>query len=184
MMKRPTQMAVLVALFMGAMLAAGCSTLPPARQVVLSPPHVKKMTAAPTHWRVMRVKMPEYLDNYDIQVRAQDHVVQHLKNARWAERLPAATTRLLQRTIEEHLQHDRDKTYDVRVEIDTFELQAADRIALSARWQVTDDDRHVVARGSTVIRKHVQDRDDADAIGRAMSQAVHDLGMQIMNGAG
>lgn len=165
---------------------AGCAGTPPLDNVMLSPPQTERIAARPSDWEVRRVQMPEYLDSYDIELRTSDYVVKRLHSAKWAERLPVAMTRLLQQTIDEKLVDKRDLPYQVDVGVDTFEPQPSGQVVLSARWKVTDTrDRHVVARDDALIQEPLPGAQrHADAVGRAMSTAVRELGLQIVAAAG
>ena len=152
---------------------------------MLTPPQTQRLAAKPSDWKVRRVQMPEYLDNYDIQMRTNDYVLTRLPDAKWAERLPVAVTRLLQQTIDEKLQTKRDKPYQVHVDIDTFEPQPSGQVVLSANWRVTDGHDQIVARDDTLIKEPLPSAErNADAIGQAMSTAVRELAMQIVAHAG
>ncbi|WP_423823235.1 PqiC family protein [Salinisphaera sp. SPP-AMP-43] len=169
-----------------AMLLAGCSSMPPLKHVMLSPPQTQRLASQSSNWDVRRVQMPEYLDNYEIQLRTEDYVLTQLPNARWAERLPVATTRLLQQTINEKLQNGRDKHYEVHVDIDTFEPQPSGNVVLAAEWRVTDAADTVVAHDDTLIKQPLAEGDaessqpSAGEIGRSMSSAIRELAMQIV----
>lgn len=173
-----------------ATLAAGlltaCGGLPPLQRVTLSPPQTQRAGAEPSDWQVRRVQVPEYLDNYDIQLRSQSHILDRLPNARWAERLPVAMTRLLQETIDEKLVNNRDKNYEVHVTVDTFEPQPSGKVVLSAEWRVTDANERLVARDTTLITEPLPmlHTHAPDVVGQAMSEAVRELAMQIMARAG
>ncbi|KEZ79167.1 hypothetical protein C41B8_00420 [Salinisphaera hydrothermalis C41B8] len=152
---------------------------------MLSPPQTERLAAKPSDWQVRRVQMPEYLDNYDIQLRTNDYVLTRLPDAKWAERLPVAVTRLLQQTIDEKLQDKRDKHYQVHVNVDTFEPQPSGQVVLAAEWRVTDAHDHVVARNDSLIKEPLPKTSrNADTIARAMSTAVRELAMQIVAHAG
>lgn len=169
------------ALVLASLLLAGCGSLPPLKHVVLSPPQTQRPASRPSAWKVRRVQMPEYLDNYDIQLRTHDYVVTHLPDAKWAERLPAAITHLLQQTIDEKLETHRDRHYAVHVDVDTFEPQPSGQVVLAARWRVTDAADNTVARDSSLIKKPLAtSQRHADAVGHAMSMAVRGLAMQII----
>lgn len=165
-------------------LAGGtaCSTTPPLQQVVLSPPPSAQAVEGASRWEVRRVRVPEYLDNYDVQLRTDDYVLTRLPNAKWAERLPVAMTRLIQQTIDEKLLTARDRRYEVAVTVDTFEPQPSGQVVLAASWKVTDSrDERVVARHQAVIRETLPaGAARPAAIGRAMSSAVRQLAMQIV----
>lgn len=163
-------------------LASGCASLPPLKHVTLSPPQTARAPARPSDWRVRRVLVPEYLDNYQIQQRTEDYVIAPLPNARWAERLPAAITSLLQQTIDEKLVNHRDRPYVVHVSVDTFEPQPDDRVVLSADWRVTDGSGSLVARDTALITEPLAEnmRHRPGEIGQAMSAAVRELAMQIL----
>jgi len=165
---------------------AGCASVPPLQHVLLSPPQSERAPARSSDWTVRRVRVPEYLDSYDVQMRTDDYVLTRLKDAKWAERLPLAITRLLQQTIDEKLVSNRDRPYQVDVSVDTFEPQSEGQIVFSSRWTVTDtSDDSVVARDNTLIQQALPGaaRDPA-AIGRAMSEAVRQLAFRIVAEAG
>lgn len=172
------------------LLLAGCSSLPPLKHVMLTPPQTQRLAARPSDWKVRRVQMPEYLDNYDIQLRTANYVLTQLPNARWAERLPVATTRLLQQTINEKLQNNRDKHYEVHVDVDTFEPQPSGQVVLAASWRVTNASGAVVAHDDALIKEPLStaqteaDHPSAGEIGEAMSTAVRELAMRIVAHAG
>lgn len=169
------------------MALGACASVPPVQHVLLSPPQDERAAARASDWDVRRVRVPEYLDNYDIQVRSDAYVLTRLPDAKWAERLPVAMTRLLQQTIDEKLVNKRDQPYQVDVDVDMFEPQAAgEEVVLSARWEVTDTDSGtVVARDNTRLTQPIGGSERKPAvIGRAMSEAVRQLAFRIVAQAG
>lgn len=164
---------------------AGCGAVVPLKHVMLSPPQTERLASHPSDWDVRRVKMPEYLDNYDVQLRTDNYVLTRLPDAKWAERLPVAVTRLLQQTIDEKLVRNRNKHYEVDVDIDTFEPQPSGQVVLSASWKVVAADDHVVARDDSLIQQPLAGVSQSPAsIGEAMSTAVRELALQIVSAAG
>ncbi|MBH03084.1 MAG: hypothetical protein CMP08_03005 [Xanthomonadales bacterium] len=163
-------------------LLAGCGGVAPLKRITLSPPQTERLPARPSDWHVMRVQVPEYLDNYHLQIRSDAHVLSELPNAKWAIRLPVAMTRLLQETIDEKLVQGRNKPYDVHVDVSTFEPQPGGTLVLAAQWRVTDSADTTVARDTALIRESLPagSSDNAEVIGRAMSNAVRELAMQIL----
>jgi uncharacterized lipoprotein YmbA len=166
--------------------AAGCAGVPPVQQVLLSPPQTARSNSQASDWQVRRVRVPEYLDNYDIQLRTDEYVLTRMPNAKWAERLPVGMTRLLQQTIDEKLVNNRDRDYEVDVSVDAFEPQPSGQVVLAARWRVTQSKSEtVVARDNTVIQQVLPAKPrDAAAIGEAMSDAVRELAFEIVAKAG
>lgn len=181
-----TRRAVTLAIAAGMLSGlAACSSAPPLRHVMLSPPQTERLPSHPSDWEVRRVKMPEYLDNYDVQLRTDDYVLTRLADAKWAERLPVATTRLLQQTIDEKLLHKRKLHYRVEVSIDTFEPQPSGQVILSASWKVLDARRKIVARDDSLIKEPLPTIGRTPSVvGRAMSTAVRELALQIVSAAG
>lgn len=165
---------------------SACASVPPLKHVLLSPPQTGQSPARPSGWQVSRVQVPEYLDNYDIELRSNAFVLSRLPNAKWAERLPVAMTRLLQQTIDEKLQASRNRPYKVDVIVDTFEPQPSGQVVLAARWTVTNTrTHHVVAQDNALIKKPLPvAARDADSIGRTMSAAVRELAYRILAAAG
>ena len=137
-------------------------------------------------WEVRRLRVPEYLDNYDIQLRTDEYVLTRMPNAKWAERLPVAMTRLLQQTIDEKLVGNRGRDYEVDVVVEAFEPQPSGQVVLAARWKVTQSKTEtVVARDNTVIQQALPAKPrDAAAIGQAMSDAIRELAFEIVSKAG
>lgn len=173
-----------LALLLTAGLSA-CGSVPPVKHVMLSPPQTQRLAAQPSNWNVRRVKMPEYLDNYDIQLRTDDYVLTRMPDAKWAERLPVACTRLLQQTIDEKLLHNRDKHYRVEVDISTFEPQPSGHVVLSAQWKVVNRDDQVVARNDAQIQQPLARRGRSPSdVGQAMSTAIRELAARIVAAAG
>jgi len=181
---RRASVALLIAAGLGLGLSA-CGTVAPLKHVMLSPPQTERLASRPSDWDVRRVKMPEYLDNYDVQLRTDNYVLTRLPDAKWAERLPVAVTRLLQQTIDEKLVRNRNKHYEVEVDIDTFEPQPSGQVVLSASWKVVAGDDHVVARDDALIQEPLTGATQSPAsIGQAMSTAVRELALQIVSAAG
>lgn len=174
----------------GVLAGTACTSVAPLQQVVLSPPQAEAVAGSVDHgasgWQVQRVRVPEYLDSYDVQLRTDDYVLTRMANAKWAERLPMAMTRLLQQTIDAKVVGARDREYEVGVIVDAFEPQPSGQVVLNARWQVIDSRTETrVARDTTVIRKALPagPRDPA-TVGRVMSEAVRELAFQIVAKAG
>jgi Uncharacterized protein conserved in bacteria len=167
-----------------------CSGVAPLQQVLLSPPQSARAAGSAnpqaSGWHVRRVQVPEYLDNYDIQLRTDDYVLTRMAGAKWAERLPVAITRLLQQTIDAKWVGQRERDYNVDVSVDSFEPQPSGQVVLSARWKVIDTrDKAVIARESTVIQRALPAKPRAAAaVGRAMSEAVRELAFEIVAKAG
>lgn len=174
---------------LAALMVAGgtaCTGVAPLQQVLLSPPQDARAAAQASSWEVRRVRVPEYLDNYDIQLRTDEYVLTRMANAKWAERLPMAMTRLLQQTIDEKLVANRDRDYEVDVSVDSFEPQPSGQVVLAAHWRVTDSrTEDIVARDNTVIQKALPSKPrNAAAVGQVMSEAVRELAFQIVAQAG
>lgn len=176
-----------------AILAAGilglsaCVSAPTLQRVLLVAPPDGQVQSAAHQWEVRRVHTPEYLDNYDIQLRSDDYVLTRLADAKWAERLPVAITRLLQQTIDAQADVGGDQSYEVDVRIDSFEPRSSGQVVLSASWHVTHTRTgKVIARETGLVRQPLPataQRDPA-AIGRAMSAAVRELGLRIVASVG
>lgn len=168
-----------------------CTNVAPLQQVVLSPPQAARAAGSAEHgasgWEVRRVQVPEYLDSYDVQLRTDDYVLTRMADAKWAERLPMAMTRLLQQTIDGQLASERARAQDylVDVSVNAFEPQPSGPVVLAARWTVSEaGSRDVVARDRAVIQQALPAGPrDAATVGRAMSKAVTELAARIVAGA-
>jgi uncharacterized lipoprotein YmbA len=165
---------------------AGCAGAPPPKHVLLAPP-AGQITARPSDWEVSRVQVPEYLDNYNIELRSGHFVLSRLHNAKWAVRLPVAMTQLLQKTINQKLMTHRKRPYRVAVTVDAFEPRASGQVLLAAHWQVTNRRTDAtIAQDQALIRQPlpVAHQHDPEQLGRAMSAAVRKLAYQIVSTAG
>ncbi len=165
---------------------AGCSGAPPLKQVLLAPPQASQVARQGANWQVARVKVPDYLDSYHIRYRASDFVIDELADAKWAQRLPAGVTALLQSAIDSSLKQNRHRPYTVHVDISTFAPQPSGKVVLSAHWRVTNRQSHeTVAQNAAVINKPLAvKKRSPEAIGRTMSQAVRTLAQRIVSTAG
>lgn len=177
---------VLIAGAIAVMALAGCSSAPPLKHVLLAPPQSSRVPPKHSNWQVAQVHVPAYLDSYDINYRSGSYVVDQLPNAKWAQRLPAGITALLQSTIDSQLQSDRDKPYKVNVDVSTFGPQPSGQVVLSARWQVKNRKTgHLVAQDAMVIKQPLPvKKRTPETVGRAMSLAVRKLGHRIVAAAG
>ncbi|GEM_PF-1082179 len=177
---------VLIAGALAVTTLAGCSSSPPLKHVLLAPANTTVEPPKHSSWQVAQVNVPAYLDSYDINYRASSYVIDQLPNAKWAQRLPAGITALLQSTINSQLQSGRHKPYTVKVDVSTFAPQPSGKVVLSARWQVKDRKTgHVVAQDATVIKQSLPDKKRTpESVGRTMSRAVRKLGHRIVAAAG
>lgn len=165
---------------------AGCTSTPPLKHVLLTPPQASHLPPRGSNWKVALVQVPEYLDSTEIRYRTSDYVISELPNARWAQPLPSAIASLLQTTINSKLETDRARPYTVHVNIANFAPQPSGKVVLSGRWRVTNrKSGEVVARDAITIKEPLPTRTRTPAgIGRAMSHLVRTLAYRIVAAAG
>ena len=137
---------------------------------------------------LIRVALPEYLNQSSIVTRGQTNEVTRAEYDLWAGPLSDEVTRTLAENLSMALPTERLATgaarrmgpadYVVEVEIVSFERDAANNVHLIARWSVSrDDGRTLVAMRRTVYQAPAAA--DYGTTVRAMSRALGDLGNDI-----
>lgn len=177
MNSRPTVVLLTVAMMM---LASACVRPTRERLVVLSSstaPVAAAQNAAATV-SFGRVSVPEYLDSYDIVSRISPHELERAAGSRWAERLPEGAARVLRTGLAANgVRVVNDAPNVVSVEITAFEPNGDGVVVLSAAWEVRDDDRQPIARGTGVTEQPSGAGTPAQAA--AMELALHRLAADI-----
>jgi uncharacterized lipoprotein YmbA len=128
---------------------AACSSTPPPRIYLLTPP---LPSAAPAPSPVLpvprivmsRVRVPDYLDTTDILLRDGTREVKVSETGRWGERLSHGLTRALAADLGARLPgalgtFDPSSTQrQVQVSVDALDLWADGRCAMTATWTIVD----------------------------------------------
>jgi len=129
-----------------------CSSAPPLRTFVLTPPlaptALAATTAAPTQRIVIRhVLVPDYLDTTDIVMRAGTNEVKVNGTGRWDERLSQGLTRALAADLAARLPADAvvldmssPTQLQVLVNVNSLDLWPDGRCVLAATWTIIDHD--------------------------------------------
>jgi len=138
-----------------------CSSAPPLRTFVLTPPlsptALAPTTASPTERIVIRhVLVPDYLDTTDILMRDGTNEVKVDGTGRWDERLSQGLTRALAADLAARLPSDAvlldtssPAQEQVLVTVNSLDLWPDGRCILAASWTIVDHDAaHAVAGGS------------------------------------
>ncbi len=138
-----------------------CSSAPPLRTFVLTPPlaptALAPTTASPTERIVIRhVLVPDYLDTTDILMRDGTHEVKVDGTGRWDERLSQGLTRALVADLAARLPSDAvlldtssPAQEQVLITINSLDLWPDGRCVLAATWTMVDHDApRAVAGGS------------------------------------
>lgn len=169
-----------------ALALSACTTqLPAATLVVLTGPEAPAVTPMPDAARhlavrIGEVRVPEYLDTYSVLVRSAPHAVTPLDSIKWAEKLPAALTRLLREsaTVAGYLLADSADLV-VLVDVDRFEPVAEGQVVLAARWTIVRDGRRetILGHGARTLRTPISDGTSAriaamDAAARQLAGLV------------
>jgi len=140
---------------------AACSSAPPLRTYLLTPPLesvvLTPVPALPTaRILIARVLVPDYLDTTDMLVRDGSHEVQASTTGQWAERLSQGLTRALAADLgarlpsaEVVLDTSSSAQRQVLVNVNALDLWPDGRCSLAASWAIVDHDApHATAYGS------------------------------------
>jgi len=185
------QLSVLLPLLLAltvCLLLAGCSFLKPAkstaRHFVLTPLAASGLgSAAPGSpglgLGVGQVKLPAYLFNTSVAVRQGANEIDYLPSAIWAERLDAGFQRVLAANLATLLPAERlylsawrmeDVAAELYVTIEQFDMDAAGRGVLIARWRIISaGGEKVLKAGRTTLTRQ------GPAPGSSISDAVATL---------
>ncbi len=139
--------------------AAACSSGPPRRIYVLTPPIDPTAPAttasSPTSdppapkqpLEVRRVLVPDYLDNADILMRLGSDEVKASSSGRWGERLSLGVTHALGADLAARLpqysivqEGSSNPQRQVRITITALDLWQSGRCVISANWSIVDQD--------------------------------------------
>jgi len=128
---------------------AACSSGPPLRTYVLTPPLQTTPTPLPAlpvgRIVIARVRVPDYLDTNDIVLRDGNDQVKASATGRWAERLSRGLTRALADDLGAHLEPEEvlsDATTaaprQVLVDVSALDLWPDGHCTLAATWAIVN----------------------------------------------
>jgi uncharacterized protein len=178
----------------GGCLLAGCGGSPKASFYTLSPDPSLQPVAADSSLRltVGPVTVPELVDKPQIVTRREPNEVWINEFARWGEPLKDNIARTLAADLarllgSEHVtvypQGADVKAYQLRVDVMRFDSSVGEEVVLDALWTVKSPDGALRVDGHTVT--HVPaDGAGFDAIARAHSRALAQLGREVAAGIG
>jgi len=158
------------------LLLAGCASVPETRYFTLDAGD-HRASAPEKTLGVHRVSVPDYLDDDRIRVRPEAHRVEALPYVRWAERIPRAMTRILQRHF--GAMSGADRSGYLTVDIHRFEAVwgETDRVVLVAYWRLEQG----TGRACPVqLQEPLADRDPATLVA-AKAQLVAALADRMEN---
>jgi uncharacterized lipoprotein YmbA len=173
-------------------LGCGLSGPPPAEYIIGTEPAPASVTTPLTGRPIIEVKpvqLADYLDTKELLVRSGNQVVAS-RSGRWGERLSVGMTRALATSLAARLpgldvttaaplEHP---TWQVLVDVTTFEASANHQVVLVARWAIIDGPgRSTLVSEQTALTEPVTSVDDS-AVVTAMSRAVEDLASAIATG--
>jgi uncharacterized lipoprotein YmbA len=135
------------------------------------------------------VKFPGYLDRQEIVVRSGPNRFDVSENDRWAEPLDENFTRVLSENLSGLLQTDRiivypwsnerKPTYQVEIELLSFETNLAHDAQLSARWVVIDgNNKKPLDLQESRLTRPAKEKSTDGAVA-ALSEAVGDFSREI-----
>jgi uncharacterized lipoprotein YmbA len=142
--------------------AAACSSVPPRRIYLLTPPidptapttTTPSPTGAPSAPKqlleVRRVLVPDYLDNADILMRLGRDEVKASGSGRWGERLSLGLTHAIRADLAARLPQysivqdgSGNPQRQLRITITALDLWQNGRCVLSANWSMVDQDSSI-----------------------------------------
>ena len=181
-------------LLIGVILLSACGTSQPTRYYILSSladVETETVSRSDLVIGVGPVKLPEYLDRYQIVSRQTDHELQVAVLDNWAEPLGVSLSRVLRENLGILLGTDAvfvfpwkfatDIDYQVAVVLHRFEADSENRLVLHAQWEIISDRKPLLVR-KTVLRESAETTDyaaRAAAASRALAQLSREIAMAI-----
>jgi uncharacterized lipoprotein YmbA len=170
---------------------AGCATSTPTRYYQMVPvvdPNV--VAKSPTRLlAVDQVGFPEYLDRPGIVTRTTDTGIAVADFDQWSEPLPGMFSDVLVENLRRTLGGEHvvvipnDRGFSPSMELDVnvlrFDVDAAGRIVLDARWRLFDGDGRLLATERSELVEQATAGDYPSVVG-GMSRAVGALAAQVV----
>lgn len=179
---------------------AACSSGPPLRTYVLTPPIDPKAAIAPLpagvpppakrSVEVRRILVPDFLDSTDILMRSGSNEVKASSTGRWGERLSlgltlAISADLAARMPDYSIVQDGagNASRQLRITINSLDLWESGRCVLTADWSIVDKDKSIpVTSGSGTFNildlggtKTVADQSLVDAVAGTLSKLADSI---------
>lgn len=191
---RPTCAHAVRAMALTAILVlGGCfsSSAPTASYVLGHPPDAQPVDQSQLGRPVVEirpVRVPDFLDTRDILVRIGANQVRAEPDGRWAERLSIGIGRALAGALEHRLGDMAvtttapvtPSTWQVQVDVDTFEISLDGPCLFGARWSIVDGHDRTTPVRSQYVRFVIPPAGPGDAASvAAMTQAIDQLAGQI-----
>ncbi|HJU28911.1 MAG TPA: PqiC family protein [Candidatus Binataceae bacterium] len=189
----------LIAGFVLTAAIAGCSILGPRPErsnfLVLTPVSADGNSSAaaagqtPLAVGLGPVSLPNYLDRPEVVMRSSENTLALSSTDRWAEPLADNFRNVFEADLTTSLGNSRivrypwfanaRPDYAVRVEVEQFEVSAADGAILKAHWSINNpkDGSTLVSRQADITQP--MNSHDPQAIAAALSAALGDLSRQI-----
>ena len=193
--KKVSQIAVIVVAAMAVSLGGCAGTSPPANFYVLSSINEPASNPAPAGNEnkmsigVGPVKLPEYLDRSQIVTRSSPNELEVAAFDRWAESLKSSFPRVLTENLSALLNTNQVSVfpwrntipvkYQVIVDVVQFDAEAGGNAVLVARWSILGDggDKMYLIKKSTITV--TTNTDDYVELVSAQSQALAEFSREI-----
>jgi hypothetical protein len=174
-----------------ALVATGCAGTAPTRFYQMVPVVDPDVVAkSPTRLLALsQVQFPEYLDRPEIVTRATDTRLTVADFDQWSEPLPGMFSDVLAENLRRTLGGEHmvvipsDRGFSPTMELDVnvlrFDVDAAGRIVLDARWRLFDGDGRLLATERSELVEQATPG-DYPSIVDGMSEAVGALAAQVV----
>ncbi len=178
---------VLLGLFL---LLTGCGSATPINYYVIDPVDSERLATFDNQSvQIIDLKIPQYLERFQIATRAGRNQLTFSDNHQWGENLRKNLLRTLARNLSRLLGTEDVGTplsrslakanYALQVNIEQFDLQSNGQLILAARYQISGADGEVLAtRGFESAAENV-DEDDYREIVEVMQQLFGELSRDI-----
>lgn len=163
-------------------LVASCMQRPPARLVVMAGQAAARISQTPkASIGEPIVSVPEYLDSYDVIIRASPFSLKADSTLRWAEKPASALARLIAESgIAAGFSTTEPADYEILVTVERFEPTLEGIVVLCARWHVVDarNRKTILVRGGDTFYRSVASGPDGRIA--AMESAGRDLAREVI----
>jgi uncharacterized lipoprotein YmbA len=168
--------------------ACGTGTAPPRDYVLGAPVAESRQAVSQVGLPVVEirpVRLPEYLDTTDLLTRRAGGQIEPSQTARWGERLSIGVARSLASSLATRLpsaavttMSAEQPSWQVLVDLDSFEQRQDGNCVLAGRWSVRDGRRRTIEVERVSLLVPVDGTNDEHVVA-AMTHAVDEFAARI-----